>query len=78
MEKFILLLKNGVYPDEYMDSFNKFDETTLHNIENFYSNLELSNVDVKEYNHAKKVWDIFNIKNMGAYHDLYVQADTAQ
>ena len=78
MEKFILLLKKGVYPYEYMDSFDKFDEATLPNIENFYSSLKLSNIDVKEYNHAKKVWDIFNIKDIGDYHDLYVQADTAQ
>ena len=78
MEKFILLLKKGVYPYEYMDSFDKFDETTLPNIENFYSSLQLSNIDVKEYNHAKKVWDIFNIKNIGDYHDLYVQVDTAK
>ena len=78
MEKFILLLKKCVYPYEYMDSFDKFDETTLPNIENFYSSLELSNIDVKEYNHAKNVWDIFNIKDIGDYHDLYVQADTAQ
>ena len=59
-----------------MDCFDKFDETTLPNIENFYSKLELSNIDVKDDNHAKKVWDIFNIKNMGGYHHLYVQADT--
>ena len=78
MEKFILLLKKGVYPYEYMDSFDKFDETTLPNIENFYSSLQLSNIDVKEYNHAKKVRDIFNIKNIGDYHDLYVQVDTAK
>ena len=78
MEKFILLLKKCVYPYEYMDSFDKFDETTLPNIENFYSSLELRNFDVKEYNHAKKLWGIFNIKNIGDYHDLYVQADTAQ
>ena len=29
-------------------------------------------------NMLKKVWEIFNIKTLGEYHDLYVQADVAQ
>ena len=29
LNKFILLLRNGVYPYEYMDSREKLDETTL-------------------------------------------------
>ena len=34
-------------------------------------------IDGEDYEHAQKVWDIFNIKNVGEYHDLYVQSDTA-
>ena len=26
--------------------------------------------------HAQKVWDVFEIRNLGEYHDLYVQTDT--
>ena len=26
--------------------------------------------------HAQKVWEVFEIKNLGEYHDLYVQSDT--
>ena len=26
--------------------------------------------------HAQKVWDVFEIKNRGEYHNLYVQSDT--
>ena len=26
---------------------------------------------------VKKVWDVFEIKNLGEYHDLYVQSDTS-
>ena len=26
--------------------------------------------------HAQKVWDVFEINNIGDYHDLYVQSDT--
>ena len=76
--KFILLLRKGVYPYEYMDSMDRFDETTLPNIEKFYSKLQLKDISEKDYKHAKKVWDIFEIKTLGEYHDLYVQANTAQ
>ena len=27
--------------------------------------------------HAQKVWEEFGIRNLGEYHDLYVQADTS-
>ena len=76
--KFILLLRKGVYPYEYMDSMDRFDETTLPNIEKFYSKLQLKDISEKDYKHAKKVWNIFEIKTLGEYHDLHVQADTAQ
>ena len=26
----------------------------------------------------KKVWDTFNMQNLGEYHDFYVQSDTLQ
>ena len=61
-----------------MDSIDKFNETTLPNIEKFYSKLQMKNISSDEYNHTKKVWDNFEIKTLGEYHDLYVQADTAQ
>ena len=77
-KKFILLLKKDVYPYEYMDFMNRFDETTLPNIEKFYSKLQLKDISEKDYKHAKKVWNIFEKKRLGKYHDLYVQADTAQ
>ena len=73
--KFILLLRKGVYPYEYMDSMDRFDETTLPNIEKSYSNLQLKHISKDDYKHANKVWDTFEIKTLGEYH---VQADTAQ
>ena len=33
MNKFILLLRKGVYPYEYMDSWERIDETSLPNKE---------------------------------------------
>ena len=72
------MLKKGVYPYEDMDSMDRFDETTLPNIEKFYSQLQLKDIREKDYKHSKKVWNIFEIKTLGEYHDLHVQADTAQ
>ena len=61
-----------------MDNWNKFEETGSPSIDKFYSNLNLKNISKDEYKHAQQVWKDFNIKNLGEYHDLYVQADTAQ
>ena len=43
-----------------------------------YSELNLEHIINKDYKHAQKVWDTFNIQNLGEYHDLYVQSDTLQ
>ena len=42
----------------------------------FYSELDLEDISDKNYLHVQKVWDVFQIKNLGEYHDLYVQTDT--
>ena len=44
LNKFILLLRKGVYPYEYMDNWQRFDETSLPNKESFYSNLNMENL----------------------------------
>ena len=59
-----------------MDSWEKFDETTLPPKEAFYSNLNLEDISDEDYTHAQKVWDVFEINNIGDYHDLYVKSDT--
>ena len=58
-----------------MDSWEKFDETSLPPKEDFYSELNLVGISDKDYNHAQKVWDVFEIRNRGEYHDFYVQTD---
>ena len=73
----MLLLRKGVYAYEYMDSIDKFKEKELLTIDKFSSSLSDGNISKADYNHAKKVWDLFKINNLGEYHDLYVQADTA-
>ena len=75
-DKFALLLKKGVYPYEYMDSWERFDGTLLPDKEAFYSKLNLEDITDKDYARAQKVWEVFQIKNLGEYYDLYVQSDT--
>ena len=76
LNKFVLLLRKGVYPYECMDSWEKFDETSLLPKEDFYSGLNLEGISDEDYAHAQKVWEVFEINNRGEYHDLYVQSDT--
>ena len=70
-----LLIRKRVYPYDYMDNFDKFNETELPPVNEFYSRLYDSGIDVKDYEHAQKVWAHFDIKNMGENHDLYLKTD---
>ena len=76
LNKFELLLRKGVYPYEYMDSWERFNETSLPDKESFYSELNKEDITDEDYAHAQKVWKVFKIKNLGEYHDLYVQSNT--
>ena len=76
LNKFVLLLRKGAYTYEYMDSWEKFEENTLPPKEAFYSNSNLEDISDEDYAHAQKVWNVFEIKNLGEYHNLYVQSDT--
>ena len=72
--KLDLMARKGVYPYDYMDSFDKFN-CQLPTKEDFYSILNDEHISDEDYNHAKDVWNTFNLKNMGEYHDLYLKSD---
>ena len=76
MDKFLILLRKGIYPYEYMDGWDRFNEKTLPNKESFYSNLMMEDISASDYAHANNVFKKFNINNLGEYHDLYVRSDT--
>ena len=69
-------LTKGVHPYEYMDSWDRFNETTLPNKKAFYRKLYLENITDEDYVHSLKVLEEFKLKRLGEYHDLYVQSDT--
>ena len=58
-------LRKRVYPYEYMDSWERFDETPLPDKEAFYSGLNMEDITDVHHRHAKSV-----------FNDLYVQSDT--
>ena len=72
--KLDLMVRKGVYPYDYMDSFDKFNDK-LPTKEEFYSILNDEHISDEDYQHAQNVWKKFNLKNMGEYHDLYLQSD---
>ena len=76
LNKSILLLRKGVYPYEYMVNWERFDETSLPDKESFYSSLNMENIDDIDYRHGNNVFKRFKLKDLGEYHDLYVQSDT--
>ena len=75
LNKYSLLLRKGIYPYEYRDSWERFDENTIPPKEAFYSKLDLENITDKDYEHVEKVWEVFEIKSLVEHHDLYVQCD---
>ena len=59
-----------------MDNWEKLNETTLPEKEDFYSHLNMEDITNVGYAHTKRVCKDFEIKNLGEHHDLYVQSDT--
>ena len=70
----------GVYPYEYMDKWERFEETVLPAKDVFYSRLNMEGISDKDYEHAQRVWDIItpeedNQVTLGDYHDVYLTTD---
>ena len=61
--------KKGVYPYEYMDDWENFNEKSLSEKED----LNMKDITDRNYAHTKRVFKDFEIQNLGEYHDLYAQ-----
>ena len=59
-----------------MDSWERFNETSLPDKEAFYSDLNMEDITDVDYKHAKIVFKNFINNNIVDYHDLYVQSET--
>ena len=69
-----LLSRKGVFPYEFMDSFEKFDGE-LPGKGAFFSQLSGEGISDEDFAHAKNVWKRFGMSNMGEFHDLYLKTD---
>ena len=76
METLQDILRKGVYPYEYMDSWERFGETSMPDKEAFYRSLNMEDITDVDYRHAKRVLKNLNNKNLGDYRELYVKSDT--
>ena len=81
-----LLKQKDAYPYEYMDSFKRFSEEKLPDKKCFYSSVKDGttgdngkkldgHINDEDYLTCKKIWNEFNMKNMGDYHDHYLKKD---
>ena len=75
LNKFVLLLRKGVYPYEYMGRWERYNETFLPPKKDFYSELILEDIIDADYLHAQKVFNEY-CKDIGDYHNLNLQTDT--
>ena len=57
-----------------MNDSDKFNETSLPKEEDFYGDLNMEGITYVDYGHAKRVSNDFETRNLGDYHDLYVQS----
>ena len=69
------LAKKGVYPYSYMDSMDRFQETSLPGDQAFYNNLEDKPITAKQRKHADNVWDVLGCTTMLDYHNHYLLSD---
>ena len=70
-----ILTKKGVYPYDYVDSFDKLSETCLPPKSQFYSKLYDTDISDEDYQHACMVWKLFGCETLRDYHDLYLKTD---
>ncbi|KAB0790332.1 hypothetical protein PPYR_15326 [Photinus pyralis] len=65
----------GIFPYDYVDSWERLNEPELPPRDAFFSNLKNEAVSEANYEHALNVWNTFNIKTLGDYSDLYLKTD---
>ncbi|XP_033761654.1 uncharacterized protein LOC117343421 [Pecten maximus] len=70
-----LFLQKQVFPYDYCDGPHRFEESELPPIEAFHSSLSGERITQQAYEHAQRVWERFEIQNLGKYSDMYVISD---
>ena len=74
-EVFRLMRRKDAYPYEYMNDWEKFEETSLPSKDVFYSRLNIKGINDQDYEHAQQVWNTMKKKTLGCYHNIYLKTD---
>ncbi|GFT79782.1 uncharacterized protein NPIL_673121 [Nephila pilipes] len=74
-DKVSLLMRKGCFPYDYVSSPERLSETCLPPKQEFFNRLNNEELTDDDYQHAVRVWDVFNIRTLGEYSDLYVKTD---
>jgi hypothetical protein len=74
-KEFLLMTEKGIYPYDYISSYDMLLEKKLPRIQDFYSRLAKEDCTEKDYKKAKIMWKTFNCKTILEYHNLYLKAD---
>ena len=83
-ESLEILKQKGAYPYKYMNSFKRFNEEKLRARKYFFSSTKKEKIDnndkisdghisIKDYLTCEKIWDKFDMKNIGDYHNHYMK-----
>ena len=67
--------QKAVYPYDYTDSFGMSGDQQLPPKDEFDSILTDEGISDAQYQHAQNVWNTFDMRTMGEYHDLYLKSD---
>ena len=73
--EFALVNQKGVYMYDYINSMDRFDETSLPSKKHFFNKLSDKHISGKQYKHVQRVWDKFHCKTLEDYHDIYLKSD---
>lgn len=74
-EQITMLERKGVFPYDYVDSFERLSETSLPAREAFYNKLNDEEISCEEYEFACSIWNKFKLKTLGEYSELYMKTD---
>ncbi|XP_064467558.1 uncharacterized protein LOC135378445 [Ornithodoros turicata] len=72
---FRLVVRKGVFCYNYVTSFERYDEPCLPSRDQFFNQLNGSEVSEEDYRHAQNVFEKFQLKSLGEYSDLYLLTD---
>ena len=79
LHRWDVMVQKGVYPYEYIDGWEKLEETSLPLKDAFYSRLNTKGISDQDYEYAQNVLNRIMSRHenitLGYYHDVYLATD---